>query len=132
MPIERQQCQLLYALSEGTSFRHGFGWQDRPHEGCYAIEIVHLHSLLSCGNVQVFSFGSPRKGTLFIFFEAWRCDFEWVAGMNNATMQLLGWAGARAAEAIADRVAKRAARAVEHRLRQHVSEKRQHFAGRRP
>lgn len=32
--------------------------------------------------------------------------------MNNATMQLLGWAGARAAEAIADRVAERAARAV--------------------
>lgn len=51
--------------------------------------------------------------------------------MNSATMQLLGWAGSRAAEAIADRVAERAARAVKHRLRQHVSEKRQHLASRR-
>jgi len=52
--------------------------------------------------------------------------------MNIATMQLLGWAGSRAAEAIADRVAERATRAVKHRLRQQVSEKRQQLASRRP
>lgn len=52
--------------------------------------------------------------------------------MNNATIQLLGWAGSRAAEAVADRVAERAARAVKHRIQQHVSEKRQRLASRRP
>jgi hypothetical protein len=44
---------------------------------------------------------------------------------QDPTMQLLGWAASRTAEAIVDRFADRAARKVKARVRQHVSEKRQ-------